>query len=130
MLNFENKRIYLACGYTDMRKSINGLSAIVEGSFKLDPFSEALFVFCNRGRTRVKILEWDNDGFWLYLKRLEKGRFRWPTSEEIDTMELSDTQCLHTMRCVPKRLQSFFICPSSLPHFGHFLFSFISVLFI
>lgn len=61
-----------------MRKQINGLAAIVEGSFKLDPFSGALFVFCNRNRDRVKILEWDGDGFWLYLKRLERGHFRWP----------------------------------------------------
>jgi len=78
MLNLKGKRVYLACGKTDMRKSINGLAAIVEGSFKLDPFCGALFVFCNRNRDRVKILEWDGDGFWLYFKRLEKGHFRWP----------------------------------------------------
>ena len=46
-----------------MRKSINGLSMIVEASFNLDPFDGALFVFCNRNRDRVKILEWDVDGF-------------------------------------------------------------------
>ena len=66
MIRFVEKDVYLACGKTDMRKSINGLSAIVEGSFKLDPFSGALFVFCNRNRDRLKILEWDGDGFWLY----------------------------------------------------------------
>ncbi|MEG1124814.1 MAG: IS66 family insertion sequence element accessory protein TnpB, partial [Citrobacter sp.] len=48
MLRFEGKLVYLACGCTDMRKSINGLMAIVDGNFQLDPFSEALFVFCNR----------------------------------------------------------------------------------
>ena len=53
-----------------MRKQINGLSAIVEGVFKLDPFSEAVFVFCNRARDRLKILEFDGDGFWLYFKRV------------------------------------------------------------
>lgn len=57
MLNFAGKRVYLACGKTDMRKSINGLAAIVEGSFALDPFDGAVFVFCNRSRDRVKILE-------------------------------------------------------------------------
>ncbi len=88
MLRFDGKAVYLACGHTDMRKSINGLAARVEGSFGLNPFDEALFVFCNRNRNRIKILEWDGDGFWLYFKRLEKGRFRWPSGEE-STMLLS-----------------------------------------
>jgi len=78
MLTTTQKRVYLACGHTDMRKSINGLATIVEASFKLNPFDEALFVFCNRKRDRIKILEWDEDGFWLYFKRLEKGHFTWP----------------------------------------------------
>ena len=77
MLKFGEKKVYLACGHTDMRKSINGLTAIVESSFKLNPYDEAVFVFCNRARDRVKVLEWDGDGFWLYFKRLEKGHFRW-----------------------------------------------------
>jgi transposase len=89
MLNLTGKRVYLACGNTDMRKSINGLTAIVEGSFKLDPFDSALYVFCNRKRDRVKILEWDMDGFWLYFKRLEKGHFRWPSPGEDATMTLT-----------------------------------------
>ena len=89
VLTFEEKTIYLACGYTDMRKSINGLSAIVEASFGLDPFSRAVYVFCNRNRDRLKILEWDGDGFWIYFKRLEKGRFRWPNSEESQIMTFS-----------------------------------------
>jgi transposase len=89
MLNLPGKRVFLACGRTDMRKSINGLAAIVESSFKLDPFNGALFVFCNRNRDRVKILEWDGDGFWLYFKRLEKGRFRWPSEGQEATMLLT-----------------------------------------
>ena len=89
MLNLTGKRVYLACGHTDMRKSINGLAAIVEGSFKLDLFDGALFVFCNRNRDRVKILVWDGDGFWLHFKRLEKGRFRWPAVGEDATMTLT-----------------------------------------
>jgi len=72
-----------------MRKSINGLMAIVQDSFELDPFTDALFVFCNRNRDRVKILEWDTDGFWLYFKRLEKGHFRWPGVGDKPTMILS-----------------------------------------
>jgi transposase len=89
MLKLSGKRVFLACGRTDMRKSINGLLTIVESSFNLDPFDGALFVFCNRNRDRVKILEWDGDGFWLHFKRLEKGRFRWPTEGEDATMTLT-----------------------------------------
>jgi transposase len=92
MMRFEGKAVYLACGHTDMRKAINGLTAKVEGSFGLDPFGEAYFVFCNRNRNRVKILEWDGDGFWLYFKRLEKGHFRWPAAGEESTMTLSSEE--------------------------------------
>jgi len=92
MIRFVEKDVYLACGKTDMRKSINGLSAIVEGSFKLDPFSGALFVFCNRNRDRLKILEWDGDGFWLYFKRLEKGHFKWPAEGDATTMTLTSEE--------------------------------------
>ncbi len=80
MLKIEGKHVYLACGHTDMRK---------RGSFKLDPFNGALFVFCNRSRNRVKILEWEGNGFGLYFKRLEKGHFRWPNPGEDATMTLS-----------------------------------------
>ena len=72
MLKLEGKRVYLACGHTDMRRAINGLSAIVESSFALDPFDGALFVFCNRKRDRIKIIEWDGDGFWLHFNVLKK----------------------------------------------------------
>ncbi len=89
VLSFEGAKVYLACGYTDMRKSINGLAAIVESSFNLNVYEKALFVFCNRNRDRVKILEWAGDGFWLYFKRLEKGRFRWPDTNGSSTMSLT-----------------------------------------
>jgi transposase len=75
-----------------MRKSINGLMGIVEGGFGLDPFDGALFVFCNRKRDRVKVLEWDGDGYWLHFKRLEKGHFKWPAPGNEATMELTDEE--------------------------------------
>ena len=98
MLSFNGKPVYLACGVTDMRKQINGLAAIVQGSFGLDPFSAAVFVFCNRNRDRLKILEWDGDGFWLYFKRLEKGRFRWPAHDVNEsTMSLTAEEFAHLL---------------------------------
>jgi transposase len=92
MMGFDGKRVYLACGRTDMRKSINGLAAIVEQSFDLDLFGDTLFAFCNRNRDRIKILTWDGDGFWLYFKRLEKGHFRWPAEGSDPTLELSSEE--------------------------------------
>jgi len=89
VLRLDGKRVFLACGSTDMRKSINGLMTIVESSFKLDPFDGALFVFCNRNRDRLKILEFDVDGFWVHFKRLEKGHFKWPAPGDEATMTLT-----------------------------------------
>ncbi len=71
-------RVFLACGSTDLRKSIDGLSILVQEGFQLDPFSSALFVFCNRKQDKLKILHWDHNGFWLYYRRLEHGAFQWP----------------------------------------------------
>lgn len=73
-------QVYLACGSTDLRKSIDGLASLVQEQFALDPFSTALFVFCNRKRDKLKILQWDHAGFWLYYRRLERGTFQWPAS--------------------------------------------------
>lgn len=74
-------QVYLACGATDMRKSIDGLAVLVKEGFDLDPFPPALFVFCNRERNKLKILHWECNGFWLYYRRLERGRFRWPPDD-------------------------------------------------
>jgi len=75
MLPREPKRVFLAVGSTDMRKSINGLSILVEQAMDLDPFNGDLFVFCNRRRNMIKILYWDHNGFALWHKRLEKHLF-------------------------------------------------------
>lgn len=81
-------KVYVAVGATDMRKSINGLSLLVEEHFQLDLFSGSLFAFCNRSRNRVKILYWDHNGFCLWLKRLEQDVFRWPETES-EVLEIS-----------------------------------------
>lgn len=75
-------KVYLAVGFTDMRKSINGLSILVEDQLDLDPFSGHLFAFCNRKRSMIKLLYWDYNGFCLWHKRLEQERFQWPESSE------------------------------------------------
>jgi transposase len=75
--------IYIACGFTDMRKNIDGLAAYVSQAFRLDPLSNAVFFFCGKKRDRLKALYWEGDGFVLLYKRLEGGgRFRWPGTPE------------------------------------------------
>lgn len=87
----EDIRIYIACGKTDMRKSIDGLSALVAQNFKLDPFENALFIFCGGKRDRMKALLWEGDGFLLLYKRLEGGAFQWPRSTN-DVREITPQQ--------------------------------------
>jgi len=83
-------KIYIAIGVTDMRKSINGLSLLVEHQFDLQLFSGNLFAFCNRRQDIVKILYWSENGFCLWMKRLEKETFRWPESQN-EVLEISQT---------------------------------------
>ena len=71
-------KVYIACGYTDLRKGIDGLAALVQQQFALDPFTNTLFLFCGRRRDRIKGLYWEKDGFVLLYKRLEEGVYQWP----------------------------------------------------
>ena len=70
--------VYIACGYTDLRRGIDGLASIVQAQFQLDPFSNTLFLFCGRRKDRIKALYWEGNGFVLLYKRLEQGSFQWP----------------------------------------------------
>lgn len=76
------EEVYIVCGYTDMRKSIDGLAAIVKLNFGMDPFSPSLFLFCGKRRNRLKALFWEGDGFVLLYKRLENGNYKWPRTPE------------------------------------------------
>jgi transposase len=107
MIKWGNKPVYICCGFTDMRKQINGLMMLVQDSFSLDPFTDALFVFCNKRRDRIKILEWDGDGFWLYFKRLERGHFIWPAEDGAVTMilETEELSCLIDGTKLEKKLK-------------------------
>ena len=79
--------VYIACGYTDLRRGIDGLASIVQGQFEMDPFQRALFLFCGRRKDRIKALYWEGDGFLLLHKRLESGSFQWPRSgDEVRAM--------------------------------------------
>ena len=88
MGSYSSAQVYLALGATDMRKSINTLSILVEGQMGHNPFSGSLFAFCNRKCDIVKVLYWDRNGFCLWQKRLEKERFKWPCSSE-EVMKLT-----------------------------------------
>lgn len=77
----DNVPVYLVTGYTDLRRSIDGLAMIVQAQLRLDPFSKALFLFCGRRCDRIKGLLWEGDGFLLLYKRLDNGRLQWPRNE-------------------------------------------------
>lgn len=85
------EHIYIAVGYTDMRKQIDGLAALVQTNFNLDPFSNSLFLFCGRNARMMKALYWEGDGFVLLYKRLENGRFKWPRDEQ-EVREITSQQ--------------------------------------
>lgn len=76
------EKVYIACGYTDLRKGIDGLATLVQSQFQLDPFTNALFLFCGRRCDRMKALYWESNGFVLLYKRLESGSFQWPRNGE------------------------------------------------
>ena len=75
-------KIYLACGATDMRRGFDGLALMAQDVLKVDPFSGAIFAYRGRRGDLVKILYWDGQGFCLFAKRLEKGRFTWPVTSQ------------------------------------------------
>ena len=93
-------RIDLVSGYTDMRKSIDGLMAIVRDTCQLDPYSNSLFLFCGRRADRIKALHYEKDGFCLLYKRLERGqgdtfRFQWPrNASEVQSLSRQEFRWL------------------------------------
>lgn len=88
---YDQTQVYLARDPVDMSKQIDGLALIVQEVFELDPFKPALFAFCNRQRDKIKVLYWHKNGFCLFYKRLEKGRFQWPKNAE-DTLLSSERE--------------------------------------
>lgn len=86
------QKIYLATGYTDLRRGMEGLANIIRFHFHLDPYDRnILFLFCGRRTDRIKGLLWEGDGFLLLYKRLDTGAFNWPRSKE-EALEITPEQ--------------------------------------
>lgn len=86
------KKVYIASGFTDLRRGIDGLARIIRFQFNLDPYDKnTLFLFCGRRTDRIKALLWEGDGFLLMYKRIEKGTFKWPRTVE-EAIEISPEQ--------------------------------------
>ncbi len=84
--------VYLHRDPVDFRKAINGLSLIVSEVLELSPFDRSLFVFCNKRRTQLKVLYWDETGFALWQKRLEKDTFKWPKRVNCESLKITHEQ--------------------------------------
>jgi transposase len=99
------KKIYLAAGYTDLRRGIDGLATMIRFRFQLDPYDKnTLFLFCGKRTNRIKGLLWEGDGFLLLYKRLDNGAFSWPRSAE-EALEISSEQyamLMQGLEIIPK----------------------------
>ena len=88
-VGFEN--FFIATGYTDLRRGIDGLASTIKFQFDLDPFQKhILFLFCGKRTDQIKGLVWEGDGFLLLYKRLNIGGFSWPRTKEEAPMQISD----------------------------------------
>jgi len=95
IIDLSKVKIFVRPGNTDLRKAVNGLSAIVQNDIKQDPFSGSVYLFCNRERKLLKAVYWDKTGFWLSQKRLEKNKYPWPCDEkEARELTLEELQML------------------------------------
>lgn len=92
MIVIRPSEIYISSANVDMRKSIDGLASLVQQRFRLDPFSDALFVFHNRHCDKIKMLYWDKDGFCLLYKRMEKDRFHFPQHISGDVYTVTESE--------------------------------------
>ena len=86
------KKVFIATGYSDLRRGLEGLSNIIRFQFHLDPYDkDTLYLFCGRRNDRIKGLLWEGDGFLLLYKRLDNGAFNWPRTQQ-EALEISPEQ--------------------------------------
>lgn len=90
------KKVYIACGKTDLRLGVDGLATLIQSQFGMNALQEqVLFLFCGIKKDRIKGLLWEGDGFVLLYKRIENGRFQWPrNSQEVKEMTAQEYQQL------------------------------------
>jgi transposase len=85
-------RVHLMCGFTDMRNGVNGLFSLANNILSRDGEESSMFVFRGRRSDKIKILYWDGQGFCIFYKRLESGRFIWPKDSINLSMSISGEQ--------------------------------------
>lgn len=83
-------RVLAGVEAVDFRKGIDGLASICRNIFEQDPYSGYMFVFCNKGKTSIRILMYDGQGMWQCQKRLSKGRFKWLSGEKVRTLDVQE----------------------------------------
>lgn len=76
------QKVYIVTGRTDMRKSFDGLMSVIRDKYQMDPFANAVYLFCGRKNNTIKALHFDKDGFVLMTKRLDSGHYQWPRNSE------------------------------------------------
>ena len=102
-----NQPIWFYRSPVDFRKQIDGLMILVADTLKQDPTSGHLFIFRNRQANKLKLLYWDNNGFWLLYKRIEKGRFKLPGIDE-DTLSMTREELSALLMGLDFQKQKFF----------------------
>ncbi|GHT62061.1 hypothetical protein FACS1894109_20870 [Spirochaetia bacterium] len=90
-IDLSKVKIYIRPGHTDMRKAVNGLTLLVKEKMEQDPFSGSVYLFCSRNGKLLKAVWWDETGFWMSQKRLEKDRFPWPSTAE-EALEITSEE--------------------------------------
>ena len=99
------KKVYIAAGFTDLRRGIDDLARMIRFQFQLDPYDKnILFLFCGKRTDRIKGLLWEGDGFLLLYKRIENGSFKWPRTAD-EAMEITPEQyrmLMQGMEIIPK----------------------------